>query len=228
MNLYIVRHAMTKSNMPDNVRKTVSPAYAMFTQYGDVPISVRGELQALLVGKHFENIKIDKILSSPMARALMTAAAIASFQKEHLPIEILCDLTECWAENFEILPKSELDKIYDDIVLPPEPSQTGWSNKLSNEDEKAWWARAKRVEKYLKERLSSYENVVVVTHSKFAYEALCCALLQLNFEQNQKYKIMLENASVTKIVYKDDNTVHVEALNETGHLFGCTTSKLFE
>lgn len=73
MILYIVRHGESLGNTGQDTGN-------------DPVLSEKGEIQAKLLGERMKNISVDCIISSPLRRALSTAAATAQLQ--NIPTEI--------------------------------------------------------------------------------------------------------------------------------------------
>ncbi len=64
--IYFVRHGVTNQGESN------------FNQMDNEPLSEKGRQQAKAIGKRFESIKIDKVVTSPMERAMETAKEIAT------------------------------------------------------------------------------------------------------------------------------------------------------
>lgn len=72
-DIYLVRHCESMSNRLHS-----------FAGRADVDISAKGQLQLDCLKEYFKNIKLDKIYSSPLIRAVKTAEAINAYHS--LPI----------------------------------------------------------------------------------------------------------------------------------------------
>lgn len=81
MNLYIVRHGQTQWNVK-----------GVFQGRVDVPLTEKGEEQALETAQKFKDIPVDVILSSPLSRAQNTAKPISEITG--VPITIDEDIIE--------------------------------------------------------------------------------------------------------------------------------------
>lgn len=98
MKIYITRHGETQCNV-DNI------CYGWY----DVPINEKGISQAQNLGSFFKNKKLDKIVSSDLLRARMTADIIN--EKTRLPIEYSRDLREINFGDWENVPVKDFKKI---------------------------------------------------------------------------------------------------------------------
>lgn len=97
MNIYIVRHGETDCNK-NNI------CYGWY----DCPINEKGIEQAKNLGNFFKNIKIDKIISSSLIRAKMTAEII---NKElNVPIEFDDNIREIYFGEWENIPIEDMHK----------------------------------------------------------------------------------------------------------------------
>ena len=84
MNLYIVRHGESVSNSGE------APADAP-----DPELSHKGRLQADCLGNALKTVRFDRIWSSPLSRAVETAAAVARRQVHGVVVNIIPELCEC-------------------------------------------------------------------------------------------------------------------------------------
>ncbi len=84
MNLYIVRHGESVSNSGEAPADDPDPG-----------LSRKGMLQADLLGEALKTVRIDRIYSSPLSRAVQTAAAVAGRQSGGATVNIVPELSEC-------------------------------------------------------------------------------------------------------------------------------------
>ena len=98
MNIYIVRHGETDCNK-NNI------CYGWY----DYPINERGIKQAENLGRFFSNIKIDKIISSSLMRAKMTAEIINN--SLNVPIEFDNSIREIYFGDWENIPIADMHRL---------------------------------------------------------------------------------------------------------------------
>lgn len=98
MKIYIVRHGETDCNV-NNI------CYGWY----DCPINEKGISQAKNLGSFFKNIKIDKMISSDLLRARMTAEAINS--EINVPLEYNPSMREVSFGDWENVPVKDMAKI---------------------------------------------------------------------------------------------------------------------
>src|SRR5262245_63847426 len=77
VNLYLVRHGETRENA------------ARIVQLPDVPLSRDGLAQAQQVARRLAGLRITRVLSSDLERAVMTARVIAEVTGAALTLELL-------------------------------------------------------------------------------------------------------------------------------------------
>ena len=111
-NIYIIRHGLTESN-----RKKI---YAGWSKEG---LCQEGINAILEVGKKLKTFKIDKILSSPIKRAVQTARVINSYINKDIEIED--DLKEMKMGPWEGLSEDEVAEKFPDKwkIWNSKPSQ---------------------------------------------------------------------------------------------------------
>ena len=99
MRIYIVRHGETAWNKDE-----------VFRGRKDVPLNERGRGQAERVGLYFRKMPIDRIVSSPLARAVETAKAIST--TTGVAVEISDEFTDINFGIWEGLSLGEVEKRY--------------------------------------------------------------------------------------------------------------------
>ncbi len=93
-NLYIIRHMETVYNQRE-----------VFQGWSDSPLTRQGLETLQLFTQYFQNIKIDRVVSSPFPRCLTTAQVIA--QKFSLAVEPEDNLKEICYGDWEEQPKNK-------------------------------------------------------------------------------------------------------------------------
>lgn len=218
MTVFIVRHAMAGHNVAQKnfPGSRPDPLKDYISDYDGAPLIPCGIAQATLTGRRLSSVKMDAILCSPAVRAVMTAAEIARFQQNELPVEIMYDLIECGMDHYKEPQKEIYDTLYSNIRTYSPLSPTGMIPDLQPDEDS--WARAKNIVKYLNERFTNDENVLLVTHGSFAYLYLLSALMRIPDSEHEKYHFMLENAGITRLRFTPDGAIMISAVNDTGHL----------
>ncbi len=194
MNVYIVRHGETDCNV-NNI------CYGWY----DCPLNEKGITQAKNLGNFLKTKKIDKIISSDLLRARMTADEI---NKElMLPVEYNSSLREIFFGDWENKPVKEMMKI--------DPVNT----KLWREDcQKAvipngelfddFYARVSTgFDKIVEENFD--KDILIVAHGG-AISALLCHITDAGAKGFWHFRTIQE--CYTKLVY-DYNGFFIERIN---------------
>ncbi len=184
--IYIVRHGQSLGNLKGG-----------FAGHTDYPLSELGHKQARLTADFLKNEHIETVISSPLSRAMQTAAPIADDRN----IKILPDegFIEMNFGDWEDMAIEEVEKKYDGAftvwktqmyktVCPNGESTVQCYNRAVNALEKT----AKKYEGH---------DICITTHGA-VIKCLCCYLHGMPIEQLQDI-VWADNASVTKLEYKD-------------------------
>lgn len=138
--IYIVRHGQTDWNKIGKIQGHI-----------DIELNKQGEEQALIVKEKLQNIRFDKVFSSPLKRAFKTAQLIYGG-------EIVLD------DRLKERYNGELEgKIKNDIEVLPDfndPNETMYNIEPLNNFKR-------RIKLFVEEILENYKNkdVLVVTHA---------------------------------------------------------------
>ena len=81
MELFLARHGQSEGNLGSAA--------------DDPPLTALGNAQAAALGDALRSVRLDLIVSSPLRRALETAAAVAGRQRTPSPVLILPAVAEC-------------------------------------------------------------------------------------------------------------------------------------
>lgn len=151
MHLYLIRHGQSTGN----VTHVDTP---------DGPLTPLGELQALAVDEALASLKIDRLVASPLLRALATATPIA--KRHNQGIHVWPDLAECRdLGNFIGPPPAELRERFPIEYMDPMAPDGWFYYGLETADEAK--ARAARVVERLKSEVPAGGTVAVVAHGAF-------------------------------------------------------------
>lgn len=189
MNVYFVRHG--RSEMGDGIHQTT-----------DTPLSDAGKLQAEEVAKRFGDVKIDLILTSTSARALMTGNEIKKVKD--------VPLVECDLLVERRMPDIFLGKSIDDPEITPihnEMRKNFDNDSWRFADEENFHDLRKRVDQALNFIASqNKEEIVVVTHGYFltflVFEILLNKKGALNDLRQMQKSSSHQNTGITVCVYK--------------------------
>lgn len=185
MRLIIVRHGETVDNM-NRICQGHTPG----------KLSEKGIYQAKRLGKRFQNLKIDEVYSSDLARAVDTAKEILVYH-QHLKIRTDKRIRERYYGSLEGKPYPEnWEFVSDDIE--------------SNE------ALCTRVENFLNDIYSKNKTILIVCHggTKKAFLSIITHLPKSSFREIQFF----ENTSVSEFILEENQNHKIVRLNCTQHL----------
>lgn len=195
--LILVRHGETDWNQQHR-----------FQGWSDIPLNEMGERQASAVAACLQETHIDRIISSPLQRALQTAVAIADLHD--LPVESLSCLKEMNFGDWEGMTFTDLEKQYPDILRL-------WQDNQDNPP-----PNGERISQF-GERVGQLWDVVqpqedhtvlVVAHGG-TIQALLCQALGLPVEKFWQFR--LKNTAVSELILYDSGCI-INKLNDTYHL----------
>ncbi len=212
MKIYLIRHGETTFNKE---RK--------FYGHLDVPLDEKGHSQAESLGTHIpdelvkDGVKISAIYSSPLNRALSTAAPVADAL--NLDVKKDAGLTEMYMGEWEGKSADDIMAVKDTDGLPlvfkclnrPLSYPMPGGEKLQDAD--------KRITSTMDEIIKSHlptENIACVTHGGVIAVVLCHILGKSldEFRTN-----IVDNASVT-VIETNSDLAHAKLVkkNDTSHL----------
>ncbi len=179
--IYIVRHGQTNWNLEGRNQGRI-----------DIELNEKGIQQAELTSEKLENIKFDKVFSSPLKRAYKTAQVIC----EKIGIdenEIIVDERIIERCNGEL--EGLLREEYEGKVDFSDPNDTRYGVESLT-------GFRTRIDEFFKEICSKYKdrNVLVVTHAGVSIYAKCFFEGEPDDGDYNKYK--LKNCEVLE--YKND------------------------
>jgi broad specificity phosphatase PhoE len=201
VNLYLVRHGQTAYNRD-----------GLGLGRADAPLTELGMRQAEALGARFSGVDVDCVYSSPLARCLVTARAIAG--ERPVPIAVSEDLIELDVGHTEGLTFAAMREQYAEFLQAwagPDGARAimPGGESLAHVRE--------RVERFI-ETITEQggEHVVVASHN-FVTRTLVTSLLGL--EQDAFRSFSVDLASLTTIVRMNNRTV-IRSLNDCCHLSG--------
>ena len=199
--LYIVRHFETMGNH-----------LKVFQGNSDFEVSPIGEKQIAALGERFKNVDVDVIYSSPLPRAVKTAAAIA--QPKGLEIITHNDLREIHGGIIE-------GKHLSDIFINHRELEDTWNNSPQDffpengESMRSVYARVSTcVDEII--RKNKDKNIVVVSHGG-AIRNLVCYLMYGDIGRLNDVP-WCDNTAVALVEFGDDFKPNFRYKNCTLHL----------
>lgn len=196
MTLYVVRHGETDWNHERRLQGRL-----------DVPLNGIGLAQARALARYFEDHRVARVLTSPLRRALATAATIA--QAANCPLEIANELSEIHHGIWQGLTVDEIQARYPDLWTiwnaRPSQAQPAGAESLSEVRE--------RVDRLL-QRLATNDDICLVTHGVVS-QAIVVRLMGLDLDA--LFTVTQANGciNVFEIV---DAEAFPKTLNFTAHL----------
>ena len=176
----------------------------------DVNLTEKGVKQAEFLGRRFEGKHFDAVFSSPLVRAVRTAAAVCEKLDGHPAIELLPQIIEngssygYFGESIEYL-----KRYYDNIELNTDMPLM--YDNLEDEDNDR---RARAVIEYFKNRFTYGQKIIVFAHGSFGNHFLPQAVGMGKGD----YILSLNNTSVSKVKYTSDGKQRISFCNDMSHL----------
>lgn len=196
MRLVIVRHGVTDWNAGGRLQGRT-----------DIPLNEEGSRQAEAIARRLAGYGLDRILSSPMRRAMETARPAA--RTTGLPLEVLETLVEADMGLWEGLTWEEIRTRYPALLA--ERDRVGLSYKgHGGESVLEVMARSRGILEQLKRECAG-KTVCVVTHASPARHLVAAATLD-----PEHRKLRMRNASVS--ILRIGAAVEVECLDDVTHL----------
>ncbi|MFQ5934300.1 MAG: histidine phosphatase family protein [Dehalococcoidia bacterium] len=183
MRLILVRHGETDANREGRIQGI-----------GNDPLNATGRSQAAALGEHLETYKLDAVYSSPLARALETAEAIARHHNLR-PIEL---------KGLQELDIGELDGLTGEEVKERHPDVLEeWMRDVSSLrmpggesivelQDRAWAAVQAIAEGHPK-------GVVVGVSHNFAIQSILCKALDLKLDSFRRIRQDLGAISILEL-----------------------------
>lgn len=178
----------------------------------DIDISELGEKQAALLGERFAGKHFDAVLSSPMVRAVKTAAAVCEKLEGKPVIEIVPEFIENGTmPEYGTCDIDYLRRYWPDIKMCEDRIVSG-TIKTGNDREND--RRAKALVAYLRSRFTYGQKIIVFCHGSFGNHFIPAAV-----EMGKgNYILSISNTSVSKIKYTTDGKQRLSFCNDISHL----------
>ncbi|MEM3736978.1 MAG: histidine phosphatase family protein [Candidatus Bathyarchaeia archaeon] len=197
--IIIVRHGETEWN-----------ARGIFRGRKDVTLSEVGIRQAELLGRRLSAVKLEAIYSSPLKRALATAARIAEYQPVK-QVEVSKSLIDMDYGEWEGKSEREVAGLYGDTyeMWRLAPHQVRIPGGESLDDVR------KRVISVIDTITSKHRGSVALVAHRVVNKVLICALLGL--DNSHFWNIRQDNAGITIFSYEANRFILFKH-NDTSHL----------
>lgn len=180
----------------------------------DIDLSALGEKQAALVGERFRGKRFDAVLSSPLVRAVKTAAAVAAELDGSPAIEVIPELIENGSSyGYRGCGVDYLKRYYPNITLT-NGCIFGEDEPIPNRNDEENDARAEKIIEYLRSRFTYGQRIIVVAHGSFGNHFLPAAVGM----KTGDFILSINNTSVSKIKYTDDGDKRISFMNDMSHL----------
>ncbi len=198
-SIYLVRHGQTAWNKGE-----------IFRGRTDVPLDETGRKQADLAGQSLKEMKINAVYSSPLARALETARAIAQFHNLKVePLEAVIDMSFGNWEGHAHQEVREIDReIYHQWVESPHLAKLPGGESLNDVRARSMPALEELVRKH------AGHSLVLVSH-RVICKVLICGILGL--DNSHFWQISQDATAINLIQYKNGKYI-LSFVNETCHL----------
>ena len=176
----------------------------------DVNLSETGVKQAELLGERLAGAHFDAVFSSPLVRAVRTAAAVCRKLDGQPEIELLPQIIEngssygYFGESVEYLSR------YYDKLKPNTDLPLMYDNLEDSDND----ARARAVIDYFKSRFTYGQKIIVFAHGSFGNHFLPQAVEM----GDGNYILSINNTSLSKIKYTSDGKQRLSFVNDFSHL----------
>jgi broad specificity phosphatase PhoE len=239
MDLFIIRHAESSNN-----RIAEENSYETFvaSRVHEPEITELGHEQASALAEHIATSEhaefdraatrrttgygIDRLIVSPMTRALQTAAPVADAL--HLPLEVWVDIHEHGGlyegspsdersfRTFPGKPRSQILREFPTAVLPDDMTEEGWW-RGGYEEVSGCEARAERVARRLIALAASAPNcrVAMVSHGTFVNHLLRSLM---SVSPDAPMYFFHSNTGISRVEFTSEHYHVLRYLNRISHL----------
>jgi len=201
MKIYLVRHGQTAWNVAGRWQGTT-----------DIPLDETGLAQAAKLAQKMTQYKIEKIYSSPLVRAKVTAQAVAD--KFNLPITYERELEEIRLGPIEGLTHAEIAENHADMFKLWETTHD--ADIAGVESNNSLQKRAFDTFDAICEKEDT--DILVVTHGAWI-NRLICKLLHIPLEHRMRWHTSNVGLSIVNCIKKDNVREYtVVTVNDESHL----------
>src|SRR3989344_5611429 len=202
IDLYLIRHAECENNIN---------SYLIWGRSNNSPLTKNGIKQAMYLETRLkrENIKFDKVYSSPAIRALETAKLSVNYNLDDIII----------SENLQELDQGDWvgklrEEAYNKETLM-EIDKDCWNFKAPNGESQA--EVEERIYDVVKKNVINNGNKITAFYTHGV--AIKCLLRRLmNLDHRITWRIMIDNASITQLRYNNGLWWPMK-INDNGHVY---------
>ena len=199
VEIILARHGETEWN-----------ATEIFRGRADVALNDTGLRQAQLLGEYLKREKIDAVYSSPLQRAVKTAAAVVSYHK--LDVNVVDNLNDIDCGEWQGLTlrevKEQYEELYQDWLDTPEQVRLPGGESLAE-------VRSRALPFVQDAAIRSGEGKIVLVSHRVVNKVLICALLGLDNSFFWSFK--LDTGGITRFSF-DRNRAVLTSHNDTSFL----------
>lgn len=202
--IILVRHGETEYN-----------AGEVFRGRKDVALNEVGRRQAELLGRHFADTHLEAIYSSPLQRALETAAFVANYHRiEVIRSSGLIDLNYGeWEGLTQDQVKDRYPSLYETWLVTPHLVVMPGGEALVNVRRRAVVA--------LDDALAEYRGTILLVSHRVVHKVLVCHMRGL--ESSEFWKVRVDLGGFTVFEHQGDDFVLVRH-NDVSHLTALDSS----
>lgn len=204
MKIYIVRHGQTDFNVQKRFQDSKSE------------LSDEGIRQAEVLALRFQNIPIDKIISSPYKRTRHTAEIISKHINKDIEFN---DLFHETIAPSEFIGKERMHPEVQEIIRQKKENIDNVHYRHSDE-ETIHDIKIRCLEGLEFLKIQGSENILVVTHGAIINALVCLMMFGENVTGDEYIKFTkfhyMENTGITLVTYNED--WRLETWNDKAHL----------
>ena len=216
LEMYLIRHGESRGNVG------LTGEAAPFDLREDPPLTVKGQLQADLLGQSLAGVDFDAVYSSAMRRAVMTAKGVLDHQPGRKPLRLLPLLTEQGvSDDYEGQTVEALQSLCPGCRMAEGFETARRINGTPDRPDDVVLARAKTAIDYLRERHGGGQKIAVVSHAAFLTYFIfrICGITQTM----PAFDIDLNNTGLTRVKFYQPGTnpfgdTVFAYINNTSHL----------
>ena len=194
LEMYLIRHGESRGNVG------LTGEAAPFDLREDPPLTVRGQLQADLLGQSLAAVGFDAVYSSALRRAVMTAHGLLARQPTQKPLLLLPLLTEQGvSDDYEGQTVEALQALSPGCRMAEGFETARRINGTPGQPDDAVLARAQAAIDYLRARHTGGQRIAVVSHAAFLTYFIfrICGVK----EKMPDFDIDLNNTGVTRVKF---------------------------
>lgn len=204
--IILARHGETSWNVREIFRGRI-----------DIELNATGIRQATLLAEHLSSTRIEAIYSSPLKRALQTAAAVADYHQ--LDVETAAELIDIDYGRWQGLPQEEIKEkyrgLYDQWNSHPELAAIPDGESLN--------AVRERAITVIHRIVAEYQGTVLLVSHRVINKVLICALLGL--DNSHFWQIRQDTCGITTFYHENERFILTEH-NNTSYLQPLNTARL--